>query len=238
MKIFCSLIVGLMLLMNTAVTGATRYGESDPAMLADMYKNPARYIHIGSDNFGLSFYLDKTTIESHEYAPPIYIIAFKPVYHLLSESPGKKGADEYAGYNGGIRRYKYDYSSRKMYIEEQDSNGSSYWKNISPLTKEQISHMNGGEIRYHSKLITAGEIAFYLVYGISFFEQPTYGAANFINLGISSMIPLLHSTLPKFEGNTPENQFSYYYNHRTNQVEVWQMTYDKNTRKSDFKKIR
>lgn len=236
MKIFGSLILGLMLLMNASVTYATRYGESDPAMLADMYKNPARYIHIGSDNFGLSFYLDKTTLESHEYAPPIYIIAFKRVYHLSSESPGKKGADEYAGYNGGVRRYKYDYSYRKMYIEEYDKNGNPYWEKISPLTKEQVRNMSGGDIRYHERKITAGEIAFYLVYGISFFEQPTYGADNFINRGIHHIIE--PANLPNLENNTPEKQLSYYYNHRTNKIEVWQRTYNKNTQSFDYKKIR
>ena len=239
MKIFCSLILGLIFLLNTAVTYATRYGEEDPAMLADMYKNPARYIHIGSDNFGLSFYLDKTTVESHEYAPPIYIIAFKPVYHLFTPDLEQRIEVEYAGYTAnGVQRYKYDYSTRKMYIEKYNQNGNSYWENIAPLTKEQMSHMIGGDIRYHERKLTAGEIAFYLVYGMSFFEQPTYGAADFINNGISYMIPLLHSTLPKIEGNTPEKQSRYYYNHRTNQVEVWQWTYDKNTGKGDLKKIR
>ena len=128
----------------SSVSYAGIYGDDDPAILSDMYKNPAHYVHIGSDNFGLSFYLDKTTVNVHEYAPPNYIIAFKTAYYHLAESPGKKSAEEHAGYtNDGIQRYKYDYSNRKMYIEKYDANENSYWEYLAPLSEEQQRKMSG-----------------------------------------------------------------------------------------------
>lgn len=237
MKNLLGMLIALMVLMTSSVACARIYGNDDPAVLNDMYENPMHYIHIGSDNFGLSFYLDRTTVNVHEYDPPNYVIAFKNVYHLFTPDLDQKVLKEYAGYAyDGIRRYKYDYSSRKMYVEKYDSTGNPYWELLAPLSDEQQRKMIGGEIRGYERDIAQGEIAFFLAYGISFYEHPeTDASENFIINGRSRMMPLLKLNLLNTTNDTTHT--SHEYNHKTNKIEVWQYTYNKATHKIDSKRI-
>lgn len=233
-KFFIGVVLSVLFVAQSAF--ALPFGEESPEILADMYKNPAHYVCIGTDNFGLSYYLDKTTINVHEYAPPNYIIAFKTMYHLLA-SDGRN-VSEHAGYSRNpIIRYKYDYSSRKMYVEKFDSAGNSYWKyvDVSPLSKEQQRKMNGGDFRSRAREISSGEIAFYLAYNMSFFDEPVM-AKDFIENGLSRMIPLQKLNLS--DTRNGDTQTTHEYNHRTNQIEVWQHTYNKNTKSFDSKRIK
>lgn len=233
MKKSISLLLVGILIMYFSNIYAGIFGESRPEVLEDMYKNPSHYVRIGTENFGLSYYLDKTTINVHEYAPPNYIISFKTVYHHI-DSRSKK---EDAGYSTeNMTRYKYDYTTRKMYVEKFDSNQNSYWKyvDVSPLSSEQQRRMSGQDFRNRSREIAGGEIAFYLAYNIRFYDEPII-AEDFIKYGRSRMIPLAKLNLSDTNDGTTHT--SHEYNHKTNQIEVWQHKYNKLTKSFDSKRI-
>ena len=236
-KIF---ILTFMLMMIAANCSATIHGDDNPEILEDMYKNPSNYVNIGTENFGLSYYLAKNTINVEKYAPPNYIISFKMIYHLLTPDRDRKIKVEYAGYaNNSTIRYKYDYSSRKMQIEKYDENNNPYWSDVdvSPITPEKSKKMNGQDFRNREREIGGGEIAFYLAYKMSFFDNPII-AKDFINDGRSKMIPLLNYGLPKLKHTSDKQLSRYEYNHNTNQIELWQYTYNDSTKDFSAKKIK
>ena len=192
------LIIALTLFVTSTVAQARSISD-DPAVLADMYKNPMHYVHIGDDNFGMTYYLDITGIYVHEYSPPDYIIACTEVYHHRTYIDGAD--EEQAGYaSDRTTRYKYNYASREMYVEKYDSAGNPRWEYLPPLSDEQQRKMSGGVLRGYERLVAQGEIAFFVAYGISFYEQPaTTASENFIVHGRSRMIPLLKLDLSDTE---------------------------------------
>ena len=234
MRNLFGLIVALAVFMISSVSYA-RINGNDPAVLADMYKNPMHYVHIGADNFGMTYYLDRTSVNVQEYAPPNYIIACTKVYHHRTYVGNAD--EEQAGYTSErVNRYKYDYASRKMYVERYDSVGNPYWEYLAPLTDEQQRTMSGGAARGYERAVAQGEIAFFVAYRISFYERPTTEVAKqFITHGRSCMMPLIKLNLSDTNDGTTHT--SHEYNHKTNQIEVWQYTYNKATRKFDSKRI-
>ena len=238
MKKILGLTLMLMFIASSCFAGP--YGKNNPIILEDMYKNPSNYVNIVTENFGLSYYLAKNTINVEKYSPPNYIISFKMIYHLFTPDKDMIKEVEYAGYaNNSTIRYKYDYSSRKMQIEKYDENHNPYWSDVdvSPITPEKSKKMRGQDFRDREREIGGGEIAFYLAYKISFFDNPII-AKDFINDGRSKMIPLLNYGLPKLK-RTSDKQFSRYeYNHNTNQIELWQYTYNDSTKDFSAKKIK
>jgi len=133
----------------------------DPALLADMQKNPKNYIALGGAGTGLSLYMERNSINVHKYDPPYYIIAFKQVsYNVYPTGKGwAKGAES------EIVRYSYDIKNKKMYRENiyYLQNKREKWEYINP---QQLSTSGGKSI------FTGGEIAFYLAYNICFYNEP------------------------------------------------------------------
>ena len=103
MKIFCSLILGLMLLMNSAEAVDKEYLNGD--------KN---YIYCGA-SMGAGFFVDRNSLSVEKYNPPQYIISIDVV--------------EVGNYfnNGSTKisrrkncKFMYNYSTRKVYIYTPD----------------------------------------------------------------------------------------------------------------------
>ena len=231
------LLIGIIIFVVSCSVPAMAQEVDGSDILAEMYRDPSRFVCIGTENFGLSLYLDKDTVNVHQYAPPIYIIAFETVYHLFDyRTTQERAGDRYATM-GGITRYKYDFDSREMYIEKYDSNGQPYWKyvDVAPISSEQSRKMSGQDFRDRYRAIMGGEVAFYLAYGMSFFDKPVM-AEDFIENGRSRMIPLVQLNLK--EERDENSQIGYKYNHRTRQVETWRYTYNKNSKSIDEKQIK
>ena len=101
--------------------------------------------------------------------------------------------------------------------------------------------MTGGDIRWHTRKITQGEIAFFLAYGMSFFDRPiTEIAEDFIMKGISS-IPATMSPFKDIPNKTIKGYHiynKYLYNHREKRHEVWQVKRKEKTWEQSEKRIR
>ena len=123
------LLTIFMLLIATTAMAFPRVSNSDE-ILHDMYAAPSKYIRYGGASTGLSFLIDRTSVNVHKYAPPLYIIAARKITHYNNGQHGEAiEADE-------IIRYSFDYSTRKMYIEERGDNGNT-WRYISPAAQEE-----------------------------------------------------------------------------------------------------
>ena len=160
------LLVACMLLLATTALAFPKVENSDD-ILADMKANPSRYVRFGGASVGLTFYIDKNSINVHEYEPPEYIIAARRLTHAASGQGHK--AIEF----DGLMRYKYDYDQRKMYFETTNENGSLIWKHIDPTLSKT----------YHDdNYIAAGEILFYLAYNMKFYDKiATQSAKEYID---------------------------------------------------------
>ncbi len=147
------------------------FGESDPIALQDLNNNPSNYVVCGGASIGVVFYVYKNSIDVQNYSPPNYQIAFKMLNY---SSNGMKGEyfRERAYYMD--KKYKYDYNERKIYIERQDENGNLYWQFIDP----KIIGTFEGYKQGWDKDMAAGEIAFYIIYGRSFFDSPVSKSAE------------------------------------------------------------
>lgn len=212
-KIFLTIFL---LLITTTAMAFSRVSNSEE-ILHDMYASPSKYIRYGGASTGLTFLIDKTSVNVHKYAPPQYIIAARKITHYNNGQHGEAiEADE-------IIRYAYDYNTKKMYIEERGNNGSNAWRYITPAASKS----------YHDdNLVSAGEILFYLAYNMSFYDNAaTLASYQFINDGISGL-PL--AKLP----NGGDDTIWHFYNHKTNQIEWWKYVYNQQTKTSDFVKVR
>lgn len=215
MKKSFALIITLitMLLSTLSAFALPRLANSD-AILADMYANPGKYIKYGGASIGLSFLLDKTSVNVHKYNPPEYIIAVKVITHFNNGQGGEAIEDE------TLYRYLYNYKNKKMYIERKNDNGLTEWKMIDPTASKS----------YHDdNWVSLGETMFYLAYNMSFYDKPII-ATEFINRGLS--------VLPLVKLSSVGNYVSHFYNHRTHRVELWKRVWNNQTKEFDFTKVK
>lgn len=164
--IFLRTIMCMILALGFSVPSAFAIKHHyDPALLEDMYRNPENYILLGGGGTGLSFYLDKNSINVHEYNPPYYIIAFKKVSFYVY--PSLNGTGEWLkGAEADIERYYYDFYNKKMYLER---------KYLSPVEKTEWEYIDlkaFNETSGSRSMFTGGEIAFYLAYNMNFYDPP------------------------------------------------------------------
>ena len=141
--------------------------ENNPSLLADMKNNPQNYIAIGGAGTGVAIFISKPSVKVQQYTPPKYIIAIRWVTystHGVQENGTWKQVENV--FLGKFHRYLYDYSERKIYVEEQDQNGNVSWKYLDPKLA------NGPSASIESKHIAASELAFYFAYNKSFFDEP------------------------------------------------------------------
>lgn len=200
--------------------------NGDSSLYNDMYNNPQNYILVGHQNDGISYYINRNSICVNRYSPPEYIISFDIVgYTCRSEETGEFIDKMNVS-------YKYDYSSRKMYRKSVGTDNKWEYVEAVPLTDSMIKQrkMSGSVQRTYYSKITEGEIAFYLAYGISFFDQPvTEMSKDFIVKGVSeiqgNMSPLKGTYKNDIYGY---GDYVYYvYNHKENRFEVWRRIYKK-----------
>ena len=202
-----------MLMFTTSVFALPRLANSDE-ILADMYANPGKYIRYGGASIGLSFFVDKTSVNVHKYNPPEYIIAAKVLTHY-NNGQGKEVIEHETTY-----RYLYDYKNRKMYMEHQNKNGFTEWKLVDHAASKT----------YHDdNWVALGEVMFYLSYNMSFYDKPVI-AGEFINRGLSDL-SLIH--LPSVGKNV-----RHFYNHKTQRVELWKRTWNNQTKDFDYQKVK
>ena len=158
--IFMVLLLGF----STTSTYALKHNY-DPTLLADMYRNPKNYIALGGAGTGLSLYMDKNSINVHEYNPPYYIIAFKKVsfyVHPSAENNGQWVEDA----ESSIERYYYDFDNKKMYWEHK------YLYPVEKTEWEYIDPQKSDSTSGSRAMFAAGEIAFFLAYNMNFYGNP------------------------------------------------------------------
>lgn len=136
--------------------------ENNAAVLADLKQKRADYVDCGAES--VSYYVDKNSLNVLKYAPPEYIIAVNLVYHSTYVAAGtnQEAARSVA------TQFKYDYDDRRIYVKRSDDHGASYWIFVDP---KLVGTLDGAQKGWDRDM-AAGEIAFFLAYGMSFFEKP------------------------------------------------------------------
>ena len=167
-KVLIALVFSIFFMVSSSVEA---FGENDPVALQDFNNHPSNYIVCGGASIGIVFYVYKNSIDVQNYSPPNYQIALKMLQY---SSNGMKGElfRERAYYID--KKYKYDYSERKIYIELKNENGNFYWQLIDPKI---IGTLPGYKEGWDKEMVAA-EIAFYSIYGISFFDTPLSNLAQ------------------------------------------------------------
>ncbi|MBO4401484.1 MAG: hypothetical protein J5809_06520 [Selenomonadaceae bacterium] len=144
-------------------------GENNPALIANMTQNRANYINCGAEN--ISWQIDKTSLNVMKYEPPEYIIA---VNLICTSSNGLSGTNAMTLAKSQTRQYRYNYNDRRIYVKRTDDSGAAYWIFIDPKV---IGTPDGYKNDWDTDM-AAGEIAFYLAYGMSFFDKPVSKLAS------------------------------------------------------------
>lgn len=212
----------LMALFSVCAVMVMMWGNvkaNDEEALADLYANPSEYICYGMYGMGESEFLDKRTINVHEYNPPYYIIAFKSVRHVRLYKNKEYVTKVYT------RRYYYNYDTRKMYYETYDKNGNQQWVYVNEKDRTWK-----GEGDRHDGDISGGELAFYLAYHMHYFGHPVGREyKRYIDEGRSYL------GLDKLYNNG-DTTIWHYYNHRTNKIEGWKYIHQ-NGKRDTFVRI-
>ena len=152
------------------LAGIMMFSTPCSASLFDDLRNNPNYIYYGGAGTGISFFLDKTSINVNKYEPPVYIIAF--INMSYSAGFPKGGTPE--SVSPKTVWYKYNYDSRKMYLGRQNIDGTFSWEYIDPQEVNSNSALNS--------IVTGGELAFYLAYNMSFYNNPvTFLTKKYIN---------------------------------------------------------
>lgn len=164
-KIFLVAVVSLLVLTASTASAGLRLQNSDE-ILAEMRANPSNFIQYGAASTGLSLFISKSSLNVEYYAPPNYVISAREVIRFNS---GRIDRVEEGIIKDSNIRYKYDYASRKMYMETFDENKNRIWKYLDPATRKT----------YHDdNFIAAGEYLFYFAYKMSFYDKPVTPAAQ------------------------------------------------------------
>lgn len=161
----CLMAVATLLASSTPLEAMSKIANSD-FILADLHAHPNSYIRYGGQSTGRTFYMSKPSIAVQKYEPPTYIIAVQAYYHYTN---GPKTGVEFI-YDTELLRFKYDYDTRSMYVENKDRNGAKHWEYMDP----KRIHDNEYYHRMGAKLV-AGEMCFYLAYNMSFYDKPASG---------------------------------------------------------------
>ena len=132
--------------------------------LADMYANPGNYIRYGGASIGMSFLIDRSSVETSGDM----ITAREIVHHSGMQD------------DISLRKisYRYDLNEGKFYRLDSEN-----WIYVDPAKLEN----------YHAEnYVAAGEILFYLAYHEKFFEKPISNSAKFFIEENRSLLPLVN----------------------------------------------
>ncbi len=124
-------------------------------------------------NKDVGYYVDKTSLNVQQYAPPCYIISINVVSAVsTSYTPTDFSIKNWSGRITGVQTYRffYNYDDTAMYY---DTTGHDGWEKLSPLG----SWADTGIRR------PAGEMAFYLAYNMKF-----YGAYKWSGNGLKNVV--------------------------------------------------
>ena len=148
------------------------------------YNGDKNYIFCGS-SMGAGFFVDRNSLKVEKYEPPIYVISIG--YFSVGNYFNNFG-EKIKGKNR-IERFKYDYSTKTMYLYTPDGRGKylkdryeNNYRNVNnEISKENLRKIN--EIDWNSEWTyidpdvfyregavfpTVGEIAFALAYNLKF----------------------------------------------------------------------
>ncbi|MBR1421157.1 MAG: hypothetical protein IJ575_08935 [Selenomonadaceae bacterium] len=195
---FCLMIAMIFSMLPTIV-----HATDSDVLLADMYAHPENYIYYHSMGLGTglraSDYINRNSIDVQEYDPPNYIIAFNRIMQDVNANLGtiRESARD------RITRYSYDLDSKKMYIEKCED-GVCHWEYLDPAQMNYSRFIEGD--------IAGGELAFYLAYHQSFYDEfKSLIVKRFVEEGTSPV------RLINFEVDST----SCIYNHVTHELEFW-----------------
>jgi hypothetical protein len=123
------------------------------------YLNGDRNFILCDGHMGTAWYVDRSSLDVQEYAPPQYIIAVK-VVSARSATGDEEAFYEHdgAGTITGTETYRffYNWDRREMYV---DRDGTSNWRYLDPW----------GAWASTGIVMPAGEIAFALAYHLKFY---------------------------------------------------------------------
>lgn len=199
-----SIILALILLLSTA----TAFAKST---LDSMYEDPGRFIYYGGASIGLSFLIDRDSIESATSEDGAIVVSFDSVTHANNIQQ-----EEVMGVKS--LTYKFDTSTHQMFVF---LDGWQY------LDESKID-----ESREISNQISAGELAYYLATLEFFFDKiQSREAQRFVYEG-RSMLPLVN--LP----NDGDEQIWHVYNHVTKEIEFWKWSNETQTGNIAFVRVK
>lgn len=114
-------------------------------------------------HMGTAWYVDRSSLNVQKYAPPQYIIAV----NLVSVQDANRGNTAISSVV--TRRYFYNWNTRAMYVERDlNSNDWRYLKTEAIWAETGIT-------------LPAGEMAFYLAYGLKFYGSRAHFTSSFYN---------------------------------------------------------
>ena len=131
--------------------------SNNPATMEALKSNPQNYIYYGYTGPGGTLYIDKLSIGIEKYEPPNYVIKFKSISYDIF--PSKKYANEY------WVKYYYNYDTKKIFRETKDRNNNT---TLEPIDEKKYSKLPANQ----KWILNGGEIAFYLAYNMSFYNEP------------------------------------------------------------------
>ena len=167
----------------------------------------------------MSFIIAKNSLNVEYYSPPNYVISARKIVHFNSGAENNYENIE----SDSIIRYKYDYATKKMYVEAQEENGSRYWDYLDPSARKTYRDDNP---------IAAGEFLFYLAYKINFYGNPvTNSFSRFLNEGLTGM-PLTRLD------NGGDLSVWHFYNHKIGKIEWWKYMTNSQTKETEFVRVR
>lgn len=149
MKKLLGVFILIMVMTIPAISSASLFND---------LRNDPNYIYLGHIGTGTGLFLDKTSINVHEYNPPYYTIACVNLWWAYPD-PRK---DELL--KTRVHRYRYDYAKKEIYFEKHDINNNPYWDELNP--KEFL------KMESSQAFLVEPELVFYLAYNISFYDKP------------------------------------------------------------------
>ena len=147
------IVIGIMMFSTTCFA----------SLFKDLNNNP-NYFYCGHIGTGTGLFIDKTSINVHEYNPPYYTIAIVEIWWAYPNPEYGEMMKE------KVHRYRYDYEKKKIYFEKYDINNNPYWEELNP---KELLKLNSSK-----PLLVEAEMAFYLAYNMSFFDKPMSSKAK------------------------------------------------------------
>lgn len=153
-------IVALIFILSTNFSRIEAHDD-----LADMYENPGNYVYYGGASVGMSFLIDRSSVEIFGD-----VITAREIVHY-------SGMDDFIDLQK--ISYRYDLNEGKFYRLDSENN----------LIYADPENQNNS---YSTNLVSAGEILYYLAYNETFFDEPMTRNSKFFIEENRSLLPLVN----------------------------------------------